>query len=84
VAGQVGWLDQGRTELSEATDWLDQVNSGDARWDGSPDWHLPNGFASWRNATHAFAFGGQQSGMALDNHLSKQDHIKCNDAEGVL
>ena len=54
-----------------------------SRWDGSPDWHLPNGFASWRNATHAFAFGGQQSGMALDDPQSKYDGM-CNDAEGVL
>ena len=82
VAKQTG--SQALTYISGATGFLNSLVSGSQTWDGVRDWHLPNGFASWRNGTHVFAFGGQQSGMALDNHLSKQDHIKCNDAEGVL
>ena len=82
MAGQVGWIDQGRiTELLHPEEYL---LAGPSRWDGSPDWHLPNGFASWRNATHAFAFGGQQSGMALDDSQSPYQPDMCNDAEGVL
>lgn len=76
---------RGTTFLPDIVDAFQAYDSGDRRWDGVPDWHLPNGFASWRNGTHAFVFGGQQSGMALDTQEPEQSgDILCNDVAGVM
>ena len=85
VAKQTG--SQASTYISGVTDYLNSLVSGSQTWDGVRDWHLPNGFASWRNGTHVFAFGGQQSGMALDTRsgfLNGNADPGCNDAAGVM
>ena len=82
--GQSSGLSEWLPRSLDLTPLLPGGSSHGEPYDGVAEWHLPNAFASWRNDTHAFVFGGQQSSFPLDTKKPIDNSPECNRKAGVM